>query len=133
MAKLLENLQKEMIKAMKEKQEKRLSVLRMLITEIKNEDKIKGKKREELDICRAYHKKLTKSLDMFPEDKKESIKEEIKVVEEFLPNLMSKEEVIKFIKENIETDKVEMKTIMPLLKGKADGNTVKEIVLNWNK
>lgn len=133
MAKLLENLQKEMTKAMKEKQEKRLSVLRMLITEIKNEDKIKGNKREEVDICRAYHKKLTKSLDIFPDEKKEAIKEEIKIVEEFLPKLMNKEEIIKFIKENIESDKVEMKTVMPLLKGKANGNDVKEIVLNWNK
>jgi hypothetical protein len=40
--------------------------------------------------------------------------------------------VIAFIKENVK-EEVSMKTVMPLLKGKADSQVIKEVVDNWNK
>jgi uncharacterized protein len=130
---ILERLSNEMKTAMKEKNAKRLSVIRMLMTEIKNEEKATGKKRTEEELCMAYHKKLSKSLDFFPEDKKLEIKEELKIVEEFLPKMMTKDEIIAFIKDNVPIDQVSMKTVMPLLKGKADSQLIKEIVDNWEK
>ncbi len=130
--KISEILHKEMVVAMRDKNAKRLSVIRMLMSDLKNEDKASGKKRTEEEVCFAYHKKLVKALDLFPEDKKVELKEEIKIVEEFLPKLMSKEEVVAFIKENVK-EEVSMKTVMPLLKGKADSQVIKEIIDNWNK
>jgi uncharacterized protein len=131
--KLSELLSEQMKNAMREKNVKRLSVIRMLIAEIKTEEKSTNKKRTEEEVCQAYHKKLVKSLEFFPDDKKAEIKEELKIIEEFLPKMMSKEEVLAFIKANVKPEEVNMKTIMPLLKGKADSQTIKEIVDNWNK
>ena len=126
-------LHDQMISAMKDKNAKRLSVIRMLMSEIKNEEKSSGKKRTEEEVCFAYHKKLIKALDMFPEDKKVELREEIKIVEEFLPKLMTKDEVVSFIKANVKPEEVNMRTVMPLLKGKADSQMIKEIIDNWNK
>lgn len=130
---ILQRLSDEMKTAMKEKNVKRLSVVRMLMSEVRNEEKAAGKKRTEEEVCMAYHKKLVKSLDFFPEDKKQEIKEELKIIEEFLPKMMTKDEIVVFIKENIESDQVNMKNVMPLLKGKADSQIIKEIVDNWGK
>ena len=130
---IAKTLHDQMILAMKDKDAKRLSVIRMLMSEIKNEEKSGGKKRTEEEVCFAYHKKLIKALDMFPEDKKVELREEIKVVEEFLPKLMTKDEVVNFIKTNVKPEEVNMRTVMPLLKGKADSQMIKEIVDNWNK
>lgn len=126
-------LHEQMIIAMKEKSVKRLSVIRMLMAELKTEEKSTNKKRTEEEVCFAYHKKLIKALDMFPEDKKVELREEIKIVEEFLPKLMTKEEVVAFIKQNVKAEEVNMKTVMPLLKGKAESQVIKEIIDNWNK
>jgi uncharacterized protein YqeY len=130
---ILQTLSDQMKAAMRDKNAKRLSVIRMLISDIKNEDKATGKKRTEEEVCFAYHKKLVKSLDFFPEDKKLEIKEELKVIEEFLPKMMTKDEVVAFIKANVAPDQVNMKTVMPLLKGKAESQVIKEIVDNWGK
>jgi len=130
---IAKTLHDQMILAMKDKDAKRLSVIRMLMAEIKTEEKSTNKKRTEEEICQAYHKKLFKSLDFFPEDKKLEIKEELKIIEEFLPKQMSKEEVVAFIKANVKPEEVNMKTVMPLLKGKAESHIIKEIVDNWNK
>ena len=130
---IAKTLHDQMILAMKDKNAKRLSVIRMLMSEIKNEEKSGGKKRTEEEVCFAYQKKLIKALDMFPEDKKVELREEIKVVEEFLPKLMTKDEVVNFIKTNVKPEEVNMRTVMPLLKGKADSQMIKGIVDNWNK
>ena len=116
--------------AMREKNAKRLSVVRMLMSEIKTEEKTTAKKRTEEEVCQAYHKKLVKAVDMFPEDKRKELLEEIKIVEEFLPKQMTQEEVISFIKANVK-EEVSMKTVMPLLKGKADSQLIKSIIDNW--
>jgi len=131
--KISETLFEEMKKAMRDKNAPRLSVIRMLMAELKNEDKAAGKKRTEEEVCFAYHKKLVKAVDMFPEDKKAELRAEIKIVEEFLPKLMSKDEVIAFIKANVKPEEVNMKTVMPLLKGKADSAVVNNVVSNWGK
>ena len=130
---ILQRLSDDMKVAMKEKNAKRLSVIRMLMTEVKNEEKASGKKRTEEEVCMAYHKKLSKSLEFFPEDKQLEIKEEMKIVEEFLPKMMTKDEIISFIKANVASDQVNMKTVMPLLKGKANSLLIKGIVDNWEK
>ncbi|MEI6092660.1 MAG: GatB/YqeY domain-containing protein [bacterium] len=130
---IAKTLHDQMIIAMKEKSVKRLSVIRMLMTELQTEEKSSNKKRTEEEVCFAYHKKLVKALDIFPEDKKVELREEIKIVEEFLPKLMTKEEVVAFIKSNIKPEEVNMKTVMPLLKGKAESQVIKEIIDNWNK
>jgi uncharacterized protein YqeY len=62
---LLETLQEEMKKAMREKASDRLQVLRLLISEIKNEAYKEGKKRDSLEVVMAYHKRLVKAKEDF--------------------------------------------------------------------
>ena len=130
---ILENLQNQMKEAMRSKSQERLSVIRMLITEIRNEEKLKTNKRSQEDIVLAYHKKLKKSIDQFPAEKHPPILSEMKIVEEFMPKQMTKEEVVDYIKNNFSDTDVNMKNVMPHLKGKTDGKLVSEIVNNWKK
>jgi uncharacterized protein len=130
---LKELLNEHLKKAMREKQSKRLSVIRMLIAELTNEEKAAGQKRGEEEVCRGYHKKLLKALELYPENRKPELMEEIKIVEEFLPKLMSREEITAFIKANLKDADVNMKNVMPLLKGKADPTLIKEIVTGWGR
>jgi uncharacterized protein YqeY len=64
------------------------------------------------------------------------------ILEEYLPKLMEKDEVVKFVKEKVSelgiTDSTKkgmlMSTLMKDLKGKADGAMVKEVVVGlWNE
>lgn len=77
--------------AMKSKDKDRLSVLRMLLSELKYAAAAVNvhqelPESEELKVIGAYHKRLTKSLDDFPEgERREQIRTEIKVVEDYLP------------------------------------------------
>jgi hypothetical protein len=121
-----------MKKALKAKETVRLNVVRMLISEIKNEAvSAAEKKRTPEEVVAAYLKKLSKAKAEFSSraDYVAGLDAEIKVVEEFLPKMMSKDEIIAFIKSNV-TD-VQMKTVMPLLKGKADGKLIADIIANW--
>ena len=129
---MLERLQEEMKKALKAKETARLSVIRMLISEIKNEAVSAAQtKRSPQEVVAAYLKRLNKAKEEFAmkADFVAGLEAEIKVVEEFLPKLMSREEIVAFIKANVSD--VQMKTVMPLLKGKADGKLVADIVAQW--
>jgi len=129
---MLDKLNKEMIIALKAKDNFRLQIIRMLISEIKNEDKVKGKKRTHEEVISSYLKKIKKSLDQFPESYRDSINKEIKIIEEFSPKLMEKVDIVEFIKDEI-IGSVTMQKVMPLLKGKADGKIVREVIDQWNK
>ena len=129
---MLNRLQEEMKIALKAKNTVRLSVVRMLISEIKNEAvSAAEKKRTAEEVVAAYLKKLTKAKTEFASkaDFVAGLEAEIKIVEEFLPKMLSRDEIIAFIKANV-TD-VQMKTVMPLLKGKADGKLISDVVANW--
>jgi uncharacterized protein YqeY len=89
---LLARLQEDMKTAMKTGQKERLSVLRMLISDVKNID-LAPKKISEEETVAAYGKKLRKSIDEYEKinkpDEVTQLKKELAVVEEYLPKKAS--------------------------------------------
>jgi len=132
---VLEKIQNEIKQAMRDKAAGRLSVLRLIVSEIKNESFSQGKKRTEDEVVMAYHKRLTKAKQEFGgknETYDAQLDFEIKVTEEFLPKLLTEDEVRNQIKE-LESNgtPIDMKNIMPIFKGKADPRVVQNLIKNW--
>ena len=138
---------KEQIKeAMLNKDSFRLTVLRGVLAAFMNE--IVAKKtndeylsdEEALSTIRRLVKQRKDSIEQFTKGGRPELAEEeekeLKVLEEYLPQMMSKEEVMKVVEEKKATageiDKSKLGqfigTIMKELKGKADGALVKEVV-----
>ncbi len=129
-------------RAMKVKDELSLSVLRMLSSAIKNKEIVLREKNAELksegiiDVVKSEIKKRKDSVSAYEaggrSDLAEKEKNEIKILEKYLPEQLSDEEIEKTVKEivasgNTDFGKV-MGQAMGKLKGKADGSKVGEIV-----
>jgi uncharacterized protein YqeY len=132
---LLEKIQSEMKQAMRDKAPERLSVLRLLIADIKNEAFKEGKKRTEDEVVMAYHKRLVKAKEEFggtSDAYGTKLDFEIKVVEEFLPTLLTEDEVRDEMRLlSLQGTTIDMKSIMPIFKGKADPRVVQNLIKNW--
>ncbi len=140
---LLEKLQDEMKKALKSGEKERLSVIRMLISEIKKVqiDKKKELTDEEIiQILQRYAKQRKEAIQQYKKANREDLVEkeerELEIVQEFLPEPLSKEEIEKIVEEVIketgassmkDMGKV-MKTVMEKVKGRAEGSIVSQIV-----
>ena len=129
---MMMRLQEEIKTALKNKDSDRLNVLRMLLSEVKNENFKEGKKRTPEEVIASYHKKLTKIKEDFAAnvDFVANVDKELKVVSEFMPKFLDREEIVSLIRNANLTD-VSMKTVMPLVKGKADSKLVQQIVSEW--
>lgn len=92
---LLHKLQEDMKAAMKQGQKDRLSVIRMLLSDVKNIDLMPNKPTAEQAV-ESYTKKLRKSLEEFEKLGKtvetDKLKFEIGVAEEYLPKKASAEQ-----------------------------------------
>ena len=127
---MLETLQAAMKQAMFAKDTARLSVIRMLISEVKNESYTTQKKRSPEEVVAAYHKKLVKAKDEFASNVEFAAKvdAELKIVSEFLPESLT-EDGVRLIISNANLTEISMKTVMPLLKGKVfDGKMVQNLI-----
>ena len=135
---LLTRLQDDMKAAMKSGQKDRLSVIRMLISDVKNID-LDPKKPTAEDAVAAYAKKLRKGLEEFEKvgrpEEAAKLRSEIAVVEEYLPKKASPEEterlVDAFLKGKAFTDKQIGQAMGAFLKehgGKVDGAVVNPIL-----
>lgn len=144
--------------AMQEKKTEELSVLRMVMAAVLNKEKEKRSKlnkegeeskldemselkdEEILDVISSEAKKRKDSIEQYEKGGRQDLvdqeKKELEILTEYLPEQMSEEEVRKIIIEKIEelgvsgpqdTGKA-MGAIMPILKGKADGGIVNNIV-----
>ena len=143
MSELLNRLQNEMKEALKSKNKERLSVIRMLISEIKKEqiDKKKELSDDEIiKIIQRYAKQRKDAIEQYKranrQDLVEKEEKELNIVLEFLPKQLSREELEKIIDECInevgatslkDMGKV-MKAVLERVKGRADGKVVSEIV-----
>jgi hypothetical protein len=124
---------------MKSKAKLKLSVLRMVLSEIKyaqaavnaHEDLPEATVEK---IVATYHKRLTKSVEDFPDEaKKEEIRAEIAIVEQFLPKKASTDEVEAAIDSVMgETEDrnfgVLMKAVLARLGSSADGKIVSQLI-----
>ena len=99
---LLERLQEDMKVAMKSGQKERLSVIRMLLSDVKNID-LDPKKPTEEQAVAAYARKLRKGVEEMEKygktDEANQLRSEIAIVDSYLPKKASPEETAKLVDE----------------------------------
>jgi uncharacterized protein len=140
---LLERLNQDLKQAMKGKEKVRLSVIRMAKSSIKNREIELGHPLSEEDIQQVFLKELKQrkdSLQAFQDanrtDLAATVLDEIAVLEEYLPEPLSSEELAKIVSDVIAavgaTSKADMGKVMgqlmPLVRGRADGKAVQQAV-----
>ncbi|MFP4028877.1 MAG: GatB/YqeY domain-containing protein [Candidatus Brocadiia bacterium] len=101
---LEEEISEQLKQAMRSGDKQRLSVLRMLLSELK----VAGTSGEELDemsVVKSYAKKLRKGAEEYEElgqdEKADEVNQELEIVEEFLPEQMDRADVEALIDEII--------------------------------
>lgn len=128
-------------KAMLDKDAQKVSVLRMLVAELKNERIEKGKElttEEELGVLKKAAKKRKESIEIYQKADRAELAaketEELKVLQKYLPKEMSKEEVLKIVNQLKDEGGLgsnfgeAMKAAIVKLQGKVDGKIVAEAV-----
>lgn len=137
-------LQDDLKTAMKEKDKLRVSTLRMLISEMKNEqlrERDELSEEKELSILTSYAKKRRESIKGFTQGGRDDLAEnerlELEIVMTYLPEQIGEDEiraeVEKIIAETGASGPQDMGRVMgPLMakfKGRADGGVVKTIAM----
>ncbi|TLS39357.1 GatB/YqeY domain-containing protein [Pseudalkalibacillus caeni] len=140
---LSDRLTEDMKLAMKNKEKKKVSVIRMVKSAMQNESIKLGHELtedEELTVLTREVKQRKDSLLEFEkagrDDLVQELQAELKVLEVYLPEQLSEEEVDAIVEETIAevgaTSKADMGkvmgTLMPKVKGKADGSMVNRLV-----
>ena len=138
----IETLQKDMIAAMKAREKNRKDAISSLISAVKKaaiDEGCRDDIREEL-VDRVILKELKtvkEQIDSCPADRTDLLEEykyRYDVINEYAPQLLSAEEVEQILKEKFlevlaSGNKGQiMKTVMPELKGKADGKVINQVV-----
>lgn len=128
---------------MKAKDKERLAVLRMIKSSLHNEQISKGHEltdEEELTVLSREKKQRADSLEEFKQagrdDLVQQLEKELSVVNEYLPEQLSEEELRAVVQESInEANASSMKdmgsvmgVLMPKVKGRADGKEVSRLV-----
>jgi uncharacterized protein YqeY len=126
---LQETIKKDLPIAMKAKDDDRKDAIRVILGEFSRS----GKKELSDDEVIGILKKLIKSENELLKQKGETTSNFIAVVEGYLPRMVSPEEVLAWIKENVDFSqyKNKMQAMGPIMKhfgAAADGNTVKKIL-----
>jgi hypothetical protein len=155
---LKEKIQIDLKKALQEKGELRVSVLRMLMAAIFNKEKEKRAKlskteevekleelsklteEEVLEVISSEAKKRKDSIEQYEKGNRQDLadqeKKELEILMDYLPEQMSEEEIRKLVKEKIADLGASgpqdigkvMGALMSQLKGKAEGGIVNKIV-----
>ena len=129
----------DMKTAMKSKEKEKISVLRMLLSEIKYAQAAVSMSEElpdseVLKVVNGYHKKLTKSLKDYPEgEQKKKIEEEIIIIDAYLPKKATAEEVVAVVDKLIQEGGIKpfgvlMKEVLAVFGTSADGAVVSKIL-----
>lgn len=141
-----EQIKSELKKAMMEKNMSRVNTIRMLLASFTNELVAIGKTPtdtlsddEVIKVLKREAKKRKDSIDQYinagREELAEDEKSELLIIEEFLPEMMSKEEIMKRVSEKLEKESIDpskkgqfIGMMMRELGSDADGALVKEVV-----
>ena len=141
---LLIDIKKEIVSAMKEKDQLKLNTLRSIVTACTNYLVANGKMPsdeimddEVLDVIKKLYKQRKDALkqytDLGEKERADVEEQEAELLEKYLPEQMGEDEIRKIV-EKIKTSKSIdnkgelMKESMKELKGKADGGAVSKIV-----
>lgn len=140
---LSENIHKEMIDASKGGDNIAVDILKLAIADIRNEEIALNKELTDGDVLKVLKRlenKIRDSIEQYTKIGRDDLvsreSAQLKVIERYLPSLMSEEEITKVVsKVIVNTNSSGMKSMGPVmgsvmkeLNGKADGNLVKEIV-----
>ena len=140
---LKEKIMDDLKKAMKERNEVKVRTLRMVIASIKNWEVENTKEIDDDGMIAVLSKEAKRRKEAIEEYRKAGRKdlaraeeEELKIIESYLPERMSEEEIKELVLKTIEEVKATspkdlgkvMKVIMPKVKGRADGKLVNEMV-----
>jgi uncharacterized protein YqeY len=140
---LAERLDADLKQAMRDKDKIRLSTIRLIRTAIKNAEIDQKKTLSDEDIIGVLNRELKQrrdSLQAFEDaartDLIDQVKQEIAVLQDYLPTQLSEDEVRKIVTDTIaevgaaskkDMGKV-MGALMPKLQGRADGKLVNQLV-----
>lgn len=140
-----EQLQKDMISAMKEHNKKKTDVIKLLKAAIQMEEINLKRELNDDEIMSIVVKQVKMRKDAINDFEKanrtdliDEYNSEIEILNNYLPKQLSDEEVMKIIDEAFETVKPEgksgmgliMREISPKLKGRTDMSKVNEIIRN---
>ena len=140
---LVDKIQKDMYKAMKEKEKERINALRNIIGKLKYRYIDKGDKlteQEEIKVIQSLAKQRRESIEMYKQggrnDLVETEAKELSIIEEYLPQAMSEEEVRQLVRETVKETGAESMSdlgkVMPLVMkkgaGKVDGKLAQEVL-----
>ena len=127
--------------AMKAKEPIRVSVLRMLVAALKNAEIEKGQELVEVEVNKVVEKEAKKrkeAIEMYQKASRSELvekeKQELEVLQNYLPKKMSKEEVVAKVIKLKDGGKLgsnfgeAMKVAMVAFKGQADGKMVAEAI-----
>ena len=140
---LVDKIRKDMYKAMKEKEKERINALRNIIGKLKYRYIDKGDKlteQEEIKVIQSLAKQRRESIEMYKQggrnDLVETEAKELSIIEEYLPQAMSEEEVRQLVRETVKETGAESMSdlgkVMPLVMkkgaGKVDGKLAQEVL-----
>ena len=142
---LKEQISKDIKSALKAGDSFTAGVLRMVVAALQNKSiEKRGKGEEEeltqeeiLEILAREAKKRKEAIELYKQGDRQELadneEKELAIIEKYLPQQMSKEEVVEIVLAIIEKNKPEnfgeaMKLVMAELKGKADGKMVAEVI-----
>jgi hypothetical protein len=136
---LSEQINKDFIEALKNKESEKLSVLRMLKSSIKNSEIALKKTLDDSEVVKILQREVKQrrdSFESFSEAGRDELakkeKEEIKYLEKYLPNQLSEDELVSILQnviaetgaENISDIGKVMSLAMTKVSGRANGSTV---------
>jgi uncharacterized protein YqeY len=140
---LQEKLLDDMKLAMKSGDKLVLETVRMLRSQIKNVSISKGEDLTDDDVVGVLTKEAKKrkeSLELYKQGERQDLADkeaaELKIIDSYLPEALSQEELEKIVSEAIAESGAEslkemgkvMGAVMPKVKGRADGKAVQEMV-----
>ncbi|SHF00229.1 hypothetical protein SAMN02745249_01600 [Atopostipes suicloacalis DSM 15692] len=138
-----DQLNQDMKAAMKAKEKDRLTTIRMIKAAFQNEEIAKGRELtpdEEITILSREKKQRMDSYEEFAkagrDDLVKNLEKELEVVDQYLPEQLSDDEVRSIVKETIDEVGAEsmkdmgkvMTNIMPKVAGAADGSKINQMV-----
>jgi uncharacterized protein YqeY len=141
---LQSKISEDLKNALKNREKLKLSVLRMLLASIKNRSIELGKKElPDEQIITVVNSEIKKRRDAVSEfekverqDAAAAEKDEISILLDYMPAQLTEDQIINLINETIDELNIEsikdlgklMKSLMPKVKGKADGALVSKLV-----
>lgn len=140
---LANRLNEDMKLAMKNKDKFRLSVIRMLRSSIQNSEIELRRSLEDDEVLEVLNREIKQRRDSLQEFEKanrpdlaEPLKAELEIIQVYLPEQLSEEELDQIVKQTVQevgaSSKADMGKVMgalmPKIKGRADGKFVNQLV-----